>query len=228
MSDIREESPSKEVKVLTESEIQERLYGGYLGKSQRTAVSQAPLQRPVAQKSPSKSVVVADRPDVVWTGAEILKGELSQLRSELVSLRRERENLQSRLKRLSTPSVSGRENLPGVWMRKLTAFVLLAGLLWLPLSSRGLQASPAAGDLTPYTVQVGVYDVQPMAQRAVSYLKGLGYDAFLVGLRRRNGRKRYRIYVGSFVTDEEASLERSRLASDVRFQSFKDAFVRIY
>ena len=92
---------------------------------------------------------------------------------------------------------------------------------------RALQASPSAGDLTPYTVQVAVYDGRGMAAQAQRLLQELGYDAFIVQMSRAGGSSRYRIYVGRFVTKEEAASESQRLAADTRFRDFKDAFVLV-
>jgi len=211
------------VRVLSESEIQQRLYGNYHSRKQ-------PPQR---RFTPVAAPAVTDRktPSPVWTGQEILHGELSRLRGELSSLRRERENLQSRLQRLNRPEVARRSSAEGSSgvLGAMVAWILVAGLLCIPFGMRSLQASPSSGDLTPYTVQVAVYDVKAPADRAVSYLKDLGYEAFLVDLRRRtNGKTRYRVYVGSFVTQEEADLERFKLSGDARFQDFKDAFVRLH
>lgn len=194
------------LKVLQESEIQEKLYGAYLGRRKRAASSEE------------------------WTGSEILAGELSRLRSELVSLRREKEELASRLEGLNHHAPEGplsSENAtPWRWPGRWMAVFLLLGLIGY-FGVRRLQASPVpSGEPTPYTVQVAVYDVRPMAEEAVAFLKRLQYEAFLVEMPRQDGRLRYRVYMGRFVTKDEADLERMRLAGDPRFRDFKDAFVR--
>ena len=81
------------VRVLSESEIHERLYGSYFGK--KNAPAPAPVLSPT-HSSPS--------PDSAWTGSEILTGELQRLRSELISLRKEKEQLAVRLERASRPA----------------------------------------------------------------------------------------------------------------------------
>lgn len=199
---------SPAVRVLSESEIHDRLYGSYLGKKK------APTQ-----SSPS--------PDSAWTGSEILTGELQRLRSELISLRQEKERLVVRLERSSLPLPAAKTE-PGIggWIGKMFGFFLLLGIFGY-LSGSALQASPSAGDFTPYTVQVAVYNGPVLADQARGLLKELGYDAFMAEMPRMDGKLRYRVYVGSFVTKEEAASESKRLEADTRFRDFKDAFVLI-
>ncbi|MBI3333271.1 MAG: SPOR domain-containing protein [Candidatus Omnitrophica bacterium] len=197
--------PSGGLKILKESEIQDRLYGQYLGRKRK----EAPLVQPAAGSAPE------------WTGREILEGEMMRLRTELISLRKEREDL---LSRLTSPQES-RSRGPILSLAKWVGLSVLLALLGYPLGARMIQAaSPPMAEPTPYTVQVAVYDVRPMAERMQEYLQGLGYTAFLSGLPNRYGKVRYRIYVGRFVTREEAELERIRLTSDPRFS---DAFVKL-
>ena len=223
---------SPAVRVLSESEIHDRLYGSYFGKKKAPAAAPAPPPAPVAsvaQSSPS--------PDSAWTGSEILNGELQRLRSELISLRKEKEQLAIRLQKVSQPAASvptgeilvGFGSPPGSgggWFGKIFAFLLLVGTFGY-LSGTALQASPSAGDFTPYTVQVAVYNGPVLAGQAQRLLKELGYDAFMAEMPRVDGKLRYRVYVGSFVTREEAARESKRLEADSRFRNFKDSFVLI-
>ncbi len=196
--------PPAGVQALSESEIQEKLYGTYLGRKKNFSGE--------------------------WTGSEILTGELNRLRSELVSLRKEKEQLASQLEGLSrrAPERPGSSADSGAfpWVGRWVTVLLLLGLVGY-FGVKRLQASPVpAGEPTPYTLQVAVYDIHPMAEETVEFLKQLQYDAFLVKMPRQDGRMRYRVYVGSFVTKREADLEKMRLAGDPRFRNFKDAFVR--
>ncbi len=203
-----EGSTLTEVRALTETEIQERLYGSY----------GATRQHPQPTDAGS-----------TWTGAEILTGELKRLRSELISLRQEKDRLAAQIQQIhrSQPADEQPSEKDSGWVARIFAVLILLGMGGYVMGMRALQASPAVGDSTPYTVQVAVYDVKGMAERARSTLQELGYEAFLVELPRSNGRLRYRVYVGSFVTKEEANQESLRLAGDPRFQDFKDSFVRV-
>lgn len=256
------------LKPLSESEIQERLYGGYRGLRCRPS----PLRD---DPSPPKPALFhkkgrKEEGKREWTGAEILYGELRRLRSELLALKKEREQIRSQMRQVGPPEVrrselgsepggrtinltdlipqggqapeapeignsarwvspQGRTPATPAWRFWAAGWVLLVGFLAYPLGARFLQASPPVWeDSAPYTVQVAVYDVEFMAQRAVEHLRSLGYEAFRVGMRRQNGRSRFRIYVGSFLDRRDAEALRLRLASDDRFQDFKDAFVRLY
>ena len=214
MTTTPEGSTLTEARVLTETEIQERLYGSY-GSTRR------PPRKPAEQPySPDAGPT--------WTGAEILTGELKRLRSELICLRQEKEHLAAQIEQIHRGQLASEQSSvkDSGWVGRIFAVLILLGMVGYVMGMRALQASPAVGDTTPYTVQVAVYDVKGMAVRALSTLQELGYEAFLVELPRNNGRLRYRVYVGSFVTKEEANEESLRLAGDPRFQDFKDSFVR--
>ena len=247
MNSSFQDSSLQSVKVLTESEIQQRLYGKYLSPREKkvpTPKVPLPVHPPfvaVAPPPPPRPVVMVEtvsswEEEPEWTGAEILAGELKNLREELISLRQEREQLEQKLKervpvsygavslaaselRISPPE-SGTWHLIG---KVLGVVVLLAAVAY-PLGMRILSASPPGiADPSPYTIQVAVYDVKPMAQQSLNYLKELGYSAFLMDIPRRDGKPRYRVYVGRFVTKEEAETARARLSADPRFT---DSFVR--
>lgn len=195
--------PAQGIKVLREHEIQERLYGQYLGR------------RAPARELPKRSA----SSEAQWTGAEILEGELHRLRSELIALRQEKEKL---LKEFSSPRLIARPAFPWRWRGVLALAVLMGGF---SLGAKLLGASPALLEPTPYTVQVALYEVRSMAERALQLLQELDYPAFLVESSSRGAaRRQFRIYVGRFVTKTEAQQERERLISDPRFA---DAFVRI-
>jgi hypothetical protein len=201
------------VKVLTESEIQSRLYGEYLGRRNKP-------EAPVLERSlaPAHSA-----PDPKWTGVEILKGEMESLRAQLIRLRQERETLEEELKAFKAPRKKEPSRRRGGWVASLA----LLGLLSYPVGQRFLQASPSSyREPSPYTLQVAVYRQREPSSLAVEYLQGLGYPAFLAESSRALGKKQFRVYVGQFVTRAEAEGERQRLASDPRFSDFKDAFVR--
>ena len=221
-------SEAPEVKILSEQEIQDRLYGDYLGRSRssQTGGCAAPIRTTGMRSDPAESQ---------WSGSEILTHELERLRTELITLRQEKENLATALDRLnrsaqpihvpedrSTPHRSAAD-----WLGKLAAVAVLLGLSGYGITGRLLQASPAAGDPTPFTVQAAVYDARVPAQLVVQFLENLSYRAFMVEVPRKDGRIRYRVCVGSYVTKDEANLERQRLVGDTRFDSFKDAFVRV-
>ncbi len=201
-------------KVLTESEIQEKLYGEYFGLRRK---GHSPEPGPLALEKEL---------DGAWTGSEILSGELERLRCELITLREERERLAQQLLHYevqkagnpSAPKVSG-------WVGAIAGIFILIGMFGFPMGFRLLQASPVlAPEPSPYTVQVAVYDIRRMADRGLNLLQELGYPAFLVEFPHQSGRSRYRIYVGRFVTKIEAEQERERLSVDPRFS---DAFVRM-
>ncbi len=209
-------TPPETINVLRESEIQERLYGAYLGR-------RPPRREPVSSQPAPPVPEVQEE----WTGVEILKGELQTLRSELIRLRREKESLVTEMSRRSLPlTPAGQKRGGRLFILGLGAAVLL-GLFSFSVGGRFLQASPALTEPTPYTIQVAVYNIQGQAQRAVAALGELGFPAFGVESSRRRGGTHYRVYIGRFVSKAEAEEERIRLLADPRFSMFQDAFVRI-
>jgi len=252
------------IKVLTEAEIQERLYGRY-----RSGLNQKAVRSPT-HSSGSKNCEVSQPKEkeadtLAWTGAEILAGELKALREELLNLRREREQLAAELQRrtylTAAPSGVVTSALPAVssqapmavglasdhkedghpvpaspsespgWLFLATSVlvVIAVGVVGYPLGARLLQASPSiSSEPTPYTVQVAIYHAKPQADAAIERLRSLGFPAFLAKVPRRNGRMEYRVYLGQFVTKEEATQERQRLERDPRVRAYSDAFVRIW
>ena len=214
------------VKILTEKEIQERLYGGYLDRQKTTHMRTAPSKTQEELESAW---------DSEWTGAEILASELKRLRNDLVALRQERERLGAELEQ----HIHSCQNSPGIswtgiqgppkkstwdFLKRLIVALILMACIGMPVGFQFLQASPVGSEPSPYTIQVAVYDVKAAADQALIRLQELGYPAFFVEFPRHNGRPRYRIYVGRFVTKTEAELERERLTTDPRFS---DAFVRL-
>lgn len=228
------------VRPLSESEIHDRLYGSYFGK-RRAPKQEAPVPvapPPVPQKAPEPVPQQQAHPTHAnssnWTGSEILSGELKRLRSELIELRKEKDQLAARLQKAAPPqaqvqtaSVEKPRFGIGRWIARTLSVIALFGIVGYFAGARVIQASPAAGDSTPYTIQVAVYNGQVMANQARGLLQELGYDAFLAEMPRIDGKIQYRVYVGSFVTKEEAAQESERLAADNRFQYFKDAFVLV-
>ncbi|MBI3615951.1 MAG: SPOR domain-containing protein [Candidatus Omnitrophica bacterium] len=221
------DSPPGNVRALTEREIQERLYGEYLG---RRKTSERPVPDP-----PNDLTSGYSSWDSEWTGAEILTSELKKLRNDLIALRQERERLAGQLEQ----HIHSCQTAPGgaetgvqvnpkksAWglLRKGTVALILAACVGMPVGFQFLHASPTGSEPSPYTIQVAVYDVKAAADRALVRLQELGYPAFFVEYPRYNGKPRYRIYVGRFITKVEAQLEQERLMMDPRFS---DAFVRL-
>ncbi len=232
MKETTKGSMSTGVKVLTESDIQSRLYGRYLKEQREEEYPQVSAQSYQAVSPQVSSEAVSQKE---WDGIEILSGELKRLRDELILLRQEREQLEQQLKRGGQVSLTrgeatsfrGAAQRPGrLWgfLGKFVAVLAMVAGVAYPLGVQLLQASPTMMmEPSPYTIQVAVYDVKPIADQALSYLQELGYSAFMVETPRRDGRARYRLYVGQFVTKEEAGLEKAKLAAD---PNFSDAFVR--
>lgn len=209
---------------LTEAEIQDRLYGHYFGRRKKKVQTRfVPSQKP-GGRQPS----LRREPDPGWPKEEVLKNELNQLRTELIVLRKEKEVLLSDLKNrrvVVEPSweVPPPQKTASASLGKLTCIAVVLSLVGYAVGVGFIQAYPAGNELSPYTIQVAVYDVKPLAEQAVTYLKGLGYPAFLKESPRASGKARYRIYVGHYVTREEAEQEQERL---VETATFSDAFVR--
>lgn len=196
------------LRPLSESEIQEQLYGEY----------HAGFRRRVRASAPAVSPTPVPRRESPWTGEEILRSELKRLTRELTTLQREKEHLvavagwrrlgwsprlirpMARLRTLGSEFVAAATNPSTTWI--VLGFSLLAsallGRLYHAVALEAYPTSPklAAGGL--YSVQVGVYEVKPLAQQLVDTLSRQGHPAFLVEFPSRRGKSRYRVYVGRY------------------------------
>lgn len=191
-------------RALSEREIQERLYGRYhraAVRSEETSVS--------SMSAPAET-------EKQWTGAEILEAELQRLRLELERLHQERQRLSAALgSRPSGPKF--------LWKRVAISLVILTALGFF-FGEKLLIATPSGREATPYTIQLVVYETRARAEQALVLLQEMDYPAFLVETTTRQGNRHFRVYIGRFVTKEEAHQARERLVADSRFS---DAFVRI-
>ena len=235
---------------LSESEIQDRLYGEYHGRRRRqTIVDTVTLAE------------VAPPVERSWTGEEILKHELVRLTQELTTLRREQSRIASEMtRRQASPPVAAAASqgavvpLPSAAPVTPTVRVLTAtarrpvnastasagGALWMVagllivgsamaavvfhavvLEAQPLVLSaPVPGSL--YSLQVGVYDGRLMAQQFIDQLSQVGYPAFLVERSTRSGRPQYRVYVGRYASRVEAQVQLDLLQ---RHPLLKESFI---
>lgn len=220
-SDIR-------LRPLDEHEIQDTLYGEYHTGRRRHAVAH-PVAPPPA----------LGLPEAPWDGTEILKRELARLTHELQALRQERERLAARVpaaalgRVVSNPlsraapraapspaaivaapmgePVSAARSGRGTWL-VLGGVLLIAAALGAGFHVMVLEANPSLlSDGRLYSVQVGVYDVKPLAARFVDMLSREGHPAFLVEQPRHLSRPRYRVYVGQYASRQDAQAELAML-----------------
>lgn len=210
---------SPQFQPLSESEIQDRLYGEYHTGRRRTTTRSQGLS-PTAQ-APVPLVVS----DVPWTGQEILTHELQRLSAELSTLRQERESLATELtRRRAAPAKPPRWSAPKSWVTVGLLLVTSAALAAL-CHTVVLEAQPPLRHGAPgalYSVQVGVYDVKRLAEQFQAALSREGYPAFLVEGATRRGTPRYRVYVGRFASKVEAQVELDLLRLNPRMQ---DSFI---
>ena len=199
---------------LSESEIQDRLYGEYHTGRRRRPVYEIP---PVLPPAPEPS----------WTGQEILTHELQRLSEELSLLRQEKESLTTEFARRAAPVTGGRSPLwaaPRSWVM-VGAWLVASAALAALCHTVVLEAQPplfGGPTGTLYTVQAGVYDVKILADRLVETLGQEGYPAFLVEGTTRRGTPRYRVYVGRYADKVEAQVQLDLLKRNPRLQ---DSFI---
>ncbi|MBI4227866.1 MAG: SPOR domain-containing protein [Candidatus Omnitrophica bacterium] len=163
-----------------------------------------------------------------WTGEEILSQELQRLTTELVALRRQKEQLAGELmRREAAPVLAPYARLAAVprsWVTVGSLLVASAALAAL-CHTVVLEAQPPVLNGSPgmiFSVQVGVYDVKPAAQRFLDALSQEGYPAFLVEGRTRRGAPRYRVYVGRYTSKVEAQVHLDLMKRNPRLQ---DSFI---
>ena len=106
---------------LSETEIQERLYGEYRGPRLKPSTPPPPPRPAATPTKTSAPAPVSTEP--AWTGQEILSRELQRLSQELDQLRQEKGKLASELARrakVSVEAVTAAEDLPQIRMHART------------------------------------------------------------------------------------------------------------
>ena len=86
-------------------------------------------------------------------------------------------------------------------------------------ASRVIETATAQSDTLRYTVQVGAFHQQPMAERLISELNRKGHHAYLMAAPVPDGMT-YRVRVGKFATREEAAQAAKRLAAQEGLHPF--------
>lgn len=231
-------SRAPHLRRLSESEIQDRLYGEYrTGRRRRPAESETVPIAPV--ESYTRGVSPPAEP--AWTGQEILSSELRRISQALTTLQQEREQVASELTRRvpapvhampvpETPEPvviwSSEAPRPGsslwAWAGGMivAAAILAVALHTVVLEAQAPLLGPSPGTL--YSVQVGVYNSQAPAQRFVDRLSQEGHPAFLVPAVSHRGALRYRVYVGRYPSKLEAQVQLDRLR---RHPLLADSFI---
>ncbi|MCK4422589.1 MAG: SPOR domain-containing protein [Candidatus Omnitrophica bacterium] len=77
--------------------------------------------------------------------------------------------------------------------------------------------------VTPYTIQICVYQKKRDAEKLLSRFKAKGYDADMVEVPSLKGKKHYRIYIGHFSNRSQALVTLKKIKSR---EGFRDSFVR--
>lgn len=210
---------------LSESEIQDRLYGEYHGGRRRRPSVDLPSSPVPLPQAPAPVP-----PEPTWTGQEILSHELQRLSQELSTLRQERESLATELTRRRpasavTTTTARRWAVPRSWVMVGALLVASAGVAAL-CHTVMLEAQPpllgAGAPGTLYSVQAGVYDVKLLAERMRDTLSQEGYPVFLMEGMTRRGTPRYRVYVGRYTSKVEAQVQLDLLKRNARVQ---DSFI---
>ncbi len=169
----------KELEKLSEKEIQQRLYGGYLKPEPKRAEKPPAVER---KENPSqKAVNNGSGLKIVWGFAF---GIAAVLLIGFLIVRQEKP-----------------PRKPSVPVPKTT---------------------PAAAS-RPYTIQVMVYENKEGARKAVDDLKRRGFPAFIKENKTVSGKLQLRIYVGEFMTQEEAKSTLTMLKNN---PSYYESFIR--
>lgn len=244
---------------LSESEIQNQLYGEYRAGDRRRSTQDdeivtqsapeptaARIRRP-SNPPPISSTETSPQQEPAWTGAEILKGELDRLGGELQQLDRQRQVIAEKLPRRPAPPLLRAAVVPApraelkysvqvieepqvgggvmvdetddgdqnrLWTFVIGALIVASAVTAMIFHAVVLEAQlplPAQPGDQLYSVQAGVYDVKPMAQKFADRLSQEGYHAFLYETKNIKGKPRYRVYVGRYKSKTEAQSELAAL-----------------
>lgn len=250
----RRKRPEEDLRVISEKEIQQRLYGSYLKPEEDKGAAERE-SRERAEKAAEEELLKKKESE---EEAARLRAELDRTKKVLVKTDGEKRVLLEKLsgalvaKEPKEPQVATR---PKFRIRSTTTLfnvspkivipflvlliVVLALFRWIHQEERRSTVTVPASTTSsttssttrkelkkPYTIQICVYEKKDDAQNLVSGLKKKGYPAWLISRTSPKGRLYYNIYIGQFARLEDATKFLKELKTKEEFKEFEDSFIR--
>lgn len=244
---LKKRKKDKDIKVLTEKEIQEKLYGDYVRPPEDSRIA---AQRKAREQLAKEKDAEYLKRKGVEEELEKLRAELEQTQREISRISKEKRSLERSLSKVMSEKEAELHARPKVTIASsrtifnvavkiiITLLMLLVivvasvKLISLRANRGQIKQEPAIiGErelALPYTIQVCVYEKKDEAESLVSDLEKKGYPAWLVSRTSPKGKIYHNIYIGRFATKKEASNFLDSVKDKEIFKEFKDSFVKLY
>lgn len=225
----RSDKKEKNLKNLSEKEIQKQLYGNYLGKGgyklevmDSAAIVEGKEEKPIEEKFDSKIKKEVD--------AELksLQAEFKHLKDEVNRLRREKESL-ARTEFWFKPPFLKVKHLIVIGSAVVLLAVMVASVFTVKFIIKGVREGKVSGaariESAPakvYTIQAYTTSKKEDAQNAMRLLSSKKILSDLKEIKSASGKSKYIIYAGEYLDKKEANKTVQRLRKE---RQFRDSFV---
>lgn len=219
----------KQLKSLSEKEIQKQLYGEYLGKDEQrievmdsAAILESKNERPIEEKYDVK--IKKELSEEL----NKLKAEFKHLKDEVTRLRKQREALERTETRLKLPFLKTHHLVIIGSVVVLLAIIFISVLavrftFTTVASKKPITASTGISSKI-YTIQVYTALRKEDLDDAIRLLSSKGFPTTVKEKKSPSGKSQYAIYVGEYFSKKEANETLQKLKKEKRF---KDSFVRM-
>ncbi len=223
-------------KKLSEKEIRDKLYGEYtlINFYKSDQKKKAATLNDTRQEKQKKEILKQE--------IGLIKHEIEDAKKAFLKMDRQKKDLDKKITSSSTSALSQRKisfsnsilnsiSFLRISLKFTFALIAIIFLLYLipllyknlPLTVKTDRPSKQENSKKGFTIQVAEYERFPEANNLIAYLKNKGFQAHIFTTESRQGRQRYRIYVGVYQDEAGAQGILNRLRSE---ENFSDAFVR--
>ncbi len=219
----------KQLKNLSEKEIQKQLYGEYLGRGEHkvevmdsSAIVEQKDERPIEEKYDAKikkefSEELKD-----------LRDEFKRLKDEVNRLRKQREALERTEAGFKVPFLKTRHLVVigsvVVILAIIITSILAIKFMFAKAATKKLKIATTAGlPSKVYTIQVYTTSKREDADNVIRLLSLKGLPTTLKELKSSSGKSQYVIYVGEYLSKSQAKEILQQLKAE---KEFKDSFIR--
>ncbi len=218
----------KELKALSEKEIQKQLYGEYLGKKEQpfevmdsSAILESKNERPIEEKYDAKIK------QELGEELDNLRGEFKRLKDEVTRLKKKREALERTETALKLPFLKTQHLIiigsAVVLLLIVITSILVIKFMFTKVTFKKAKVAVVERSSKRYTIQAYTTTKKEDLDKVIQLLYSKGVPTTVKESKSSSGKNQYVIYVGEYFSKKEASETIQRLKKD---KEFKDSFVR--
>ena len=221
----KSDKKEKNLKNLSEKEIQKQLYGNYLGKGgyklevmDSAAIVEGKEEKPIEEKFDSK---IKKEVDAELKG---LQSEFKRLKDEVNRLKKEKESLE-RTEFWFKPPFLKVKHLIVVGSAVVLLLVMVASVFTVKFIIKEIKEGKPSGATKIESAATKVYTVQAYttskkddAQNAMRFLSSKKILSDLKEIKSASGKTKYVIYVGEYLDKKEADKTAQRLRKEKQFR----------